>query len=212
MFQMKAKGLHHDVNIVLHCTWTSCKATEYGVKPAKAINDVRNAIENSIQLFQLRLSTSKAEKSNTSAKGCWESLLNQRKHSQEKRFSAWTLTNQRQILAIPFEWFICVLTNLRGVWAVYIIICCSICISHARFSWLYIYLTNQFNTQIYKFPCMLNIEVWILDRMVWWKSSHLFLPNSLQAKVWKADYWHLKTSLLIVGLPRAVHVGITSLP
>ena len=26
----------------------------------------------SIQLFQLRLSTSKAEKSNTSAKGCWE--------------------------------------------------------------------------------------------------------------------------------------------
>jgi hypothetical protein len=27
-----------------------------------------------IQLFQLRLSTSKAEKSNTSAKGCWESL------------------------------------------------------------------------------------------------------------------------------------------
>jgi hypothetical protein len=30
-----------------------------------------------IQLFQLRLSTSKAEKSNTSAKGCWESLTNQ---------------------------------------------------------------------------------------------------------------------------------------
>ena len=29
-----------------------------------------------IQLFQLRLSTSKAEKSNTSAKGCWESLTN----------------------------------------------------------------------------------------------------------------------------------------
>jgi hypothetical protein len=29
---------------------------------------------NSIQLFQLRLSTSKAEKSNTSTKGCWESL------------------------------------------------------------------------------------------------------------------------------------------
>jgi hypothetical protein len=29
---------------------------------------------NVIQLFQLRLSTSKAEKSNTSAKGCWESL------------------------------------------------------------------------------------------------------------------------------------------
>ena len=29
-----------------------------------------------IQLFQLRLSTSKAEKSNTSAKGCWESLIN----------------------------------------------------------------------------------------------------------------------------------------
>ena len=28
----------------------------------------------SIQLFQLRLSTSKAEKSNTSAKGCWEPL------------------------------------------------------------------------------------------------------------------------------------------
>ena len=28
----------------------------------------------SIQLFQLRLPTSKAEKSNTSAKGCWESL------------------------------------------------------------------------------------------------------------------------------------------
>jgi hypothetical protein len=27
-----------------------------------------------IQLFQLRLSTRKAEKSNTSAKGCWESL------------------------------------------------------------------------------------------------------------------------------------------
>ena len=27
-----------------------------------------------IQLFQLRLSTSEAEKSNTSAKGCWESL------------------------------------------------------------------------------------------------------------------------------------------
>jgi hypothetical protein len=27
-----------------------------------------------IQLFQLRLSTSKAEKSNTSAKGCWEPL------------------------------------------------------------------------------------------------------------------------------------------
>ena len=27
-----------------------------------------------IQLFQLRLSTSKAEKSNTSVKGCWESL------------------------------------------------------------------------------------------------------------------------------------------
>jgi hypothetical protein len=29
-----------------------------------------------IQLFQLRLSPSKAEKSNTSAKGCWESLIN----------------------------------------------------------------------------------------------------------------------------------------
>ena len=29
-----------------------------------------------IQLFQLRLSTSEAEKSNTSAKGCWESLTN----------------------------------------------------------------------------------------------------------------------------------------
>jgi hypothetical protein len=29
---------------------------------------------SSIQLFQLRLSTSKAEKSNTSAKGCWEPL------------------------------------------------------------------------------------------------------------------------------------------
>jgi hypothetical protein len=29
---------------------------------------------NHLQLFQLRLSTSKAEKSNTSAKGCWESL------------------------------------------------------------------------------------------------------------------------------------------
>jgi hypothetical protein len=29
---------------------------------------------HAIQLFQLRLSTSKAEKSNTSAKGCWESL------------------------------------------------------------------------------------------------------------------------------------------
>jgi hypothetical protein len=28
------------------------------------------------QLFQLRLSTRKAEKSNTSAKGCWESLTN----------------------------------------------------------------------------------------------------------------------------------------
>jgi hypothetical protein len=27
-----------------------------------------------VQLFQLRLSASKAEKSNTSAKGCWESL------------------------------------------------------------------------------------------------------------------------------------------
>jgi hypothetical protein len=32
------------------------------------------SIIHSIQLFQLRLSTSKAEKSNTSAKGCWESL------------------------------------------------------------------------------------------------------------------------------------------
>ena len=30
-----------------------------------------------IQLFQLRLSTSKAEKSNTSAKGCRESLTNE---------------------------------------------------------------------------------------------------------------------------------------
>ena len=29
-----------------------------------------------IQLFQLRLSPSKAEKSNTSAKGCWELLIN----------------------------------------------------------------------------------------------------------------------------------------
>jgi hypothetical protein len=29
-----------------------------------------------IQLFQLRLSPSKAEKSNTSTKGCWESLIN----------------------------------------------------------------------------------------------------------------------------------------
>ena len=29
-----------------------------------------------IQLFQLRFSPSKAEKSNTSAKGCWESLKN----------------------------------------------------------------------------------------------------------------------------------------
>jgi hypothetical protein len=28
--------------------------------------------KNYIQLFQLRLSTSKVEKSNTSAKGCWE--------------------------------------------------------------------------------------------------------------------------------------------
>ena len=33
-------------------------------------------VESHIQLFQLRLSTSKAEKSNTSAKGCWESLTN----------------------------------------------------------------------------------------------------------------------------------------
>jgi hypothetical protein len=30
-----------------------------------------------IQLFQLRLSPSKAEKSNTSAKECWESLIKQ---------------------------------------------------------------------------------------------------------------------------------------
>ena len=29
-----------------------------------------------IQLFKLRLSPSKAEKSNTSAKECWESLIN----------------------------------------------------------------------------------------------------------------------------------------
>jgi hypothetical protein len=29
-----------------------------------------------IQLFQLRLSPSKAEKLNTSTKGCWESLIN----------------------------------------------------------------------------------------------------------------------------------------
>ena len=34
-------------------------------------------IKSCIQLFQLRLSTSKAEKSNTSAKGCWESLTNE---------------------------------------------------------------------------------------------------------------------------------------
>ena len=40
---------------------------------------ITKAIDNGeytigIQLFQLRLSTSKAKKSNTSAKGCWESL------------------------------------------------------------------------------------------------------------------------------------------
>jgi hypothetical protein len=38
---------------------------------------VTDVLATDIQLFQLRLSgTSKAEKSNTSAKGCWESLIN----------------------------------------------------------------------------------------------------------------------------------------
>ena len=38
--------------------------------------EIRKQLQVYIQLFQLRLSTSKAEKSNTSAKGCWESLTN----------------------------------------------------------------------------------------------------------------------------------------
>jgi hypothetical protein len=36
------------------------------------LSKYRYATEQSIQLFQLRLSPSKEEKSNTSAKGCWE--------------------------------------------------------------------------------------------------------------------------------------------
>ena len=38
--------------------------------------EIRKQLQVYIQLFQLRLSTSNAEKSNTSAKGCWESLTN----------------------------------------------------------------------------------------------------------------------------------------
>jgi hypothetical protein len=34
-------------------------------------------IEFIIQLFQLRLSPEQSGKSNTSAKGCWESLINE---------------------------------------------------------------------------------------------------------------------------------------
>ena len=48
----------------------------YGRRYQNPVCSYEGAHEHHIQLFQLRLSTSKAEKSNTNAKKCWESLIN----------------------------------------------------------------------------------------------------------------------------------------
>jgi hypothetical protein len=78
VFKYFISGQRLAVWLVLHATWQvyclfsfilSCR-----MLARKSENNFRYIY---IQLFQLRLSTSNVEKSNTSAKGCWESLTNE---------------------------------------------------------------------------------------------------------------------------------------
>ena len=59
------------------CTYLRLAVYRPDGKPIAQLQQNENVTrEFDIQLFQLRLSTSEVEKSNTSAKGCWESLTN----------------------------------------------------------------------------------------------------------------------------------------
>jgi hypothetical protein len=66
----KVKDANHWIYKIVKMRTTNCIYMEscYQLESCSVISF------SCIQLFQLRLSTSKAEKSNTSAKGCWEPL------------------------------------------------------------------------------------------------------------------------------------------